>query len=74
MYEMLTGHVPFDGDTAVAVALKHLQEDLKGPKELIPEIPNSTNAIVYLFGFDVDRQLDRQPADYHYRIDLYAVR
>ena len=28
MYEMLTGHVPFDGDTAVAVALKHLQEDL----------------------------------------------
>ncbi len=46
MYEMLTGHVPFDGDTAVAVALKHLQEDLKGPKELIPEIPNSTNAIV----------------------------
>ena len=28
----------------------------------------------YLFRFDVDRQLDRQPADYHYRIDLYAVR
>lgn len=44
--KLLTGHVPFDGDTAVAVALKHLQEDLKGPKELIPEIPNSTNAIV----------------------------
>lgn len=46
MYEMLTGHVPFDGDTAVAVAIKHLQEELKGPKELIPEIPASTNAIV----------------------------
>ena len=28
MYEMLTGHVPFDGDTAVAVAIKHLQEEL----------------------------------------------
>lgn len=46
MYEMLTGHVPFDGDTAVAVALRHLQEDLRGPKELVPETPDSTNQIV----------------------------
>ena len=46
MYEMLTGHVPFDGDTAVAVALRHLQEELRGPKELVPEIPESTNRIV----------------------------
>lgn len=46
MYEMLTGKVPFDGDTAVAVALRHLQEDLHGPKELVPEIPESTNRIV----------------------------
>lgn len=45
-YEMLTGQVPFNGDTAVAVAIKHLQEELHGPKELIPEIPNSTNEIV----------------------------
>ncbi|MDO4297487.1 MAG: Stk1 family PASTA domain-containing Ser/Thr kinase [Lachnospiraceae bacterium] len=46
MYEMLTGHVPFDGDTAVSVAIKHLQEELHGPKELVPEVPNSTNQIV----------------------------
>ncbi len=46
MYEMLTGQVPFDGDTAVAVAIKHLQEEVRGPKELVPEIPNSTNEIV----------------------------
>lgn len=46
MYEMLTGRVPFDGDTAVAVAIKHLQEEIRGPKELVPEIPNSTNQIV----------------------------
>ena len=26
MYEMLTGHVPFDGDTAVSVALKHVHD------------------------------------------------
>lgn len=46
MYEMLTGEVPFDGDTAVAVAIRHLQEEIHGPKELVPEIPYSTNQIV----------------------------
>ena len=46
MYEMLTGSVPFDGDTAVAVAIRHLQEEIHGPKELVPEIPYSTNQIV----------------------------
>ena len=43
---MLTGEVPFDGDTAVAVAIRHLQEEVHGPKELVPEIPYSTNQIV----------------------------
>jgi serine/threonine-protein kinase len=46
MYEMLTGQLPFDGDTAVSVALQHLQEKVHGPKEIVPEIPNSTNEIV----------------------------
>ena len=46
MYEMLTGHVPFDGDSAVAVAIKHLQEEMHGPKEEVPETPFSTNEIV----------------------------
>lgn len=46
MYEMLTGQVPFDGDTAVAVAIQHLQEEVHGPRELVPEIPYSTNQIV----------------------------
>ncbi len=46
IYEMLTGQVPFDGDTAVAVAIRHLQEEVHGPKELVPEIPYSTNQIV----------------------------
>lgn len=46
MYEMLTGHVPFDGDTAVAVAIKHLQEELHGPKEEVADVPYSTNEIV----------------------------
>ncbi len=46
MYEMLTGEVPFDGDTAVAVALRHLQEEIREPRSLVPEIPYSTNQIV----------------------------
>ncbi|MCC8067510.1 MAG: Stk1 family PASTA domain-containing Ser/Thr kinase, partial [Clostridiales bacterium] len=46
LYEMLTGHVPFDGDTAVAIALRHLQDELHGPREEVPEIPYSTNQIV----------------------------
>ncbi len=46
MYEMLTGRVPFDGDTPVSVAIKHLQEELREPRELFPEIPVSTNQIV----------------------------
>lgn len=46
LYEMLTGRVPFDGESAVAVALKHLQEDLQSPRKLVPEIPYSTEQIV----------------------------
>lgn len=46
MYEMLTGRVPFDGDSTVAVALKHLQEDILSPRKLAPEIPYSTEQII----------------------------
>lgn len=46
MYEMLTGRVPFDGDSTVAVALKHLQEDIQSPRRLVPEIPYSTEQII----------------------------
>jgi eukaryotic-like serine/threonine-protein kinase len=38
MYEMLTGQTPFDGDTPVAVAMKHIQEEPQPPHELNPQI------------------------------------
>ena len=41
MYEMITGHVPFDGDSTVSVALKHLQEEIVSPSEEVPDIPYS---------------------------------
>lgn len=46
MYEMLTGKVPFDADTAVSVALKHMQEEPAQPIELNEEIPSAVNDIV----------------------------
>ena len=46
MYEMLTGRVPFDADTPVSVALKHMQEEPKEPIEVNPDIPSSINQII----------------------------
>lgn len=46
MYEMLTGRVPFNGETTVAIAIKHIQEELPSPKEFVPEIPSAVEGIV----------------------------
>ena len=46
MYEMITGELPFDGDSTVSIALKHLQEDIVPPSELVPEIPYSLEQII----------------------------
>lgn len=46
MYEMLTGKVPFDADTPVSVALKHMQEEPTEPIEKNPNMPSSVNKII----------------------------
>ena len=46
MYEMITGHVPFDGDSTVTVALKHLQEKIESPAVEVPDIPYSLECII----------------------------
>ena len=46
LYEMVTGKVPFNADTPVSVALKHMQENPKQPIELNPAIPKSVNDII----------------------------
>lgn len=46
MFEMLTGRVPFNGETTVAIAIKHIQEELPSPRELVEEIPASVESIV----------------------------
>ena len=46
MYEMLTGKVPFDADTPVSVALKHMQEEPRPAKEVNPNIPLAVNDVI----------------------------
>lgn len=46
MYEMVTGRVPFDGDTTVAVAIQHLQEEMVKPSAYAPNLPISMEKII----------------------------
>ena len=46
MYEMVTGKVPFDADTPVSVALKHMQEEPEEPIELNKHVPTAVNKII----------------------------
>ena len=46
LYEMLTGKVPFDGDTPVDVALKHMNQPITPPSQLNPDIPADLERIV----------------------------
>ncbi len=46
MYEMVTGHVPFDGDTTVAVAIQHLQEEMTPPGVYAEDLPVSLEKII----------------------------
>ncbi|PQD95908.1 serine/threonine protein kinase [Pradoshia eiseniae] len=46
MFELLTGRLPFSGESAVSIALKHLQSDTPSPKRWNPAIPQSVENIV----------------------------
>ena len=56
LYEMLTGQVPFTGDTPLEIAMKHLSEVPKPPSELRPEVPHDLDLVVL-------RALAKDPAD-----------
>ena len=72
MYEMLTGHTPFDGDTPVAVAMKHIQDIPEPPSRFNPTIPPGLERIIM-------RCLEKDPRDRYrdgdalaYALDQYA--
>lgn len=46
MYQMLTGSLPFSGESPISVALKHLQENVEDPRTLNPLIPQSVENII----------------------------
>jgi len=46
LYELLTGAVPFTGDTPVAVAMRHVREDVPDVQRLRPEVSAATAAVV----------------------------
>src|SRR4029077_16806808 len=56
LYEMLTGQVPFTGDTPLEIAMKHLSEVPKPPSELRPEVPHDLDSVVL-------RALAKDPAE-----------
>ncbi len=46
IFEMLTGRVPFDGDTTVAIAVKHIEEKFPNPSNYVEDIPFSVEQII----------------------------
>jgi eukaryotic-like serine/threonine-protein kinase len=46
MYEMITGKLPYDAESPITVALKHIQENFIAPNEVNPDIPRAVNDIV----------------------------
>ncbi|WP_170109531.1 Stk1 family PASTA domain-containing Ser/Thr kinase [Melghirimyces profundicolus] len=46
LYEMVTGELPFDGDSAISIAMKHLQDPVRDPAELNADIPRSIHNII----------------------------
>ncbi len=60
LYEMLTGHPPYDGETPISVAYRHVHEDVPAPSAVVPGLPASLDALV---ASATDRDPDLRPAD-----------
>ena len=66
LYEMLTGRLPFEGDSAVSVAIQHLSSIPLAPREINPDIPEQMELIcMKAMASDIDRR-------YHSADDMIA--
>jgi beta-lactam-binding protein with PASTA domain/tRNA A-37 threonylcarbamoyl transferase component Bud32 len=65
LYEMLTGKVPFSGDSAIEIAMKHLNELPKAPSKIRPEIPPELDHVVL-------RALAKAPEDRYQTAEEFA--
>lgn len=61
-YELLTGQLPFDEESTVSIAIKHIQEPLNPPKNLIPELPDSVNDVII-------KLTQKKPEDRYQNVD-----
>lgn len=68
MYEMITGKLPFNGDTPISIALKHVQEEIIPPIEISSDIPVELNNII--MKCVQKRQGDRYPSAKALLLDL----
>ncbi|HHV29054.1 Stk1 family PASTA domain-containing Ser/Thr kinase [Acetivibrio mesophilus] len=71
LYELLTGKLPFDGESPVAVAIKHIQDEPKEPISIKEDIPLGVNSIV-MRAIQKDQTLRYQSAS-EFLQDLYKV-
>ncbi|HEX6935586.1 MAG TPA: Stk1 family PASTA domain-containing Ser/Thr kinase [Actinomycetes bacterium] len=60
LYEMLTGLKPYDGETAIQVAYRHVHDDVPAPSDLVPSLPRELDALV---ARATNRDPDARPAD-----------
>jgi beta-lactam-binding protein with PASTA domain/predicted Ser/Thr protein kinase len=60
LYEMLTGRLPFDGESPVSIALKHVSEGPVPPSHINPEIPSALEQVVL---WSLNKQPEDRPAD-----------
>ena len=60
LYEMLTGLKPYDGETAIQIAYRHVHDDVPAPSELVPSLPRELDALV---ARATSRDPDARPAD-----------
>lgn len=56
LYEMITGELPFDGDSAISIALKHLQEPVEDPRKYNPDLSDEFTNIIL-------KALEKDPAE-----------
>ncbi len=56
MYEMATGHLPFDGDNPVSIAMKHVHDMPAAPRTLNPDLPENLETVIM-------RSLGKRPVD-----------
>ena len=67
MYEMITGKLPFDGDTHVTIAMKQVSEAPKPPSEIVPSIPKGLEQIIL---FAMEKDVDKRFQTATQMIDL----